>query len=677
MGKTLDMYGNYIGKYPYKTCKLVIGPLEAGAGMEYPTITLCASDQLETIVHEVGHNWFYGIIGNNERRYPWMDESINSYFDKVVTNALNESEAGEVIPDKRFYNPISRRAWISKHATFVGIRQMMAFGTSQAINLTSEAFSNGAYGLVIYGKGPLAFAYLREQIGDVLFFKCFRDYFQTWKFRHPLPGDIQRSFEQTCGFSLNWFFKDILSDVNSIDYISKGGGFRIKGSDSLDLYLRSKGAKPGDINPNGFLSERSFYNNGQKKRLVRLSLPLGYPLYDRDVQVNIMPFMGYNLYDGFYPMLVINNTLLNDRAIDYAFLPGYSFKNKSMNGWGKISYRYVSEKDRSYVEAGIQGQSYGLDFGQSIIQNSYYRMMPFLKWIKIGGKEGVSRVEKTFALQFIHTGLRNSSYEIGKDSLGNSIAGQFSSDYFFNYYRAIYGLDYRNLLDRITIGVTAEYGNNNKYDPGSSDYLKLCLKMSYSHQIKKDKYLRSEIFAGLFPYKSNSFERQSHIQDFFISGNSGAVDYTRSEVLLGRNENYFSPMFAGRQILERGGLRNIVLINSTDRYMLTWKNTIDFPGKLPISFYFDAGYMSYNKNLIGMGNSKETEFLYTGGIEVNIFSDVLKIVVPIVYSEAFSSYNQIDQSFINTIGFKLNLNYLEPNRLIKGLILDNKLSFRE
>ena len=52
--------------------------------MEYPNVTVIgdATDALtlETVImHEVGHNWFYGILGSNERTSPWLDEGINSY----------------------------------------------------------------------------------------------------------------------------------------------------------------------------------------------------------------------------------------------------------------------------------------------------------------------------------------------------------------------------------------------------------------------------------------------------------------------------------------------------------------------------------------------------------------------------------------------------------------------
>ncbi|MDA8896372.1 M1 family metallopeptidase, partial [Bacteroidia bacterium] len=76
----LEYYSKRVGNYPYKHCSAVIGPLEGAGGMEYPMITICESDDAGTIVHEIGHNWFQGLLGSNERVYPWMDESINTFY---------------------------------------------------------------------------------------------------------------------------------------------------------------------------------------------------------------------------------------------------------------------------------------------------------------------------------------------------------------------------------------------------------------------------------------------------------------------------------------------------------------------------------------------------------------------------------------------------------------------
>ncbi len=74
-------------EYPWPVVQAVEGPKNlSSGGMEYPMITLITSpeakaEELDAVItHEVGHNWFYGILGSNERDYPWMDEGINSFY---------------------------------------------------------------------------------------------------------------------------------------------------------------------------------------------------------------------------------------------------------------------------------------------------------------------------------------------------------------------------------------------------------------------------------------------------------------------------------------------------------------------------------------------------------------------------------------------------------------------
>src|SRR5690606_21254026 len=76
--QALRFYSQHVGPYPYSVCKVVVGKLDAGLGMEYPSISLVSGTDNSTVIHEVGHNWFYAALGSNERLYPWMDEGINS-----------------------------------------------------------------------------------------------------------------------------------------------------------------------------------------------------------------------------------------------------------------------------------------------------------------------------------------------------------------------------------------------------------------------------------------------------------------------------------------------------------------------------------------------------------------------------------------------------------------------
>ena len=79
-------YSRMVGEYPYNVVSAVQGPKSFGGGMEYPTITVYRPGGSEkeldlTIAHEVGHNWFYGILASNERDHPWMDEGINTFYE--------------------------------------------------------------------------------------------------------------------------------------------------------------------------------------------------------------------------------------------------------------------------------------------------------------------------------------------------------------------------------------------------------------------------------------------------------------------------------------------------------------------------------------------------------------------------------------------------------------------
>ena len=89
-------YSLWNGEYPYNACTAIDGALSAGGGMEYPMVTVIggvsSAKMLETvIVHEVGHNWFYGILGSNERKHGWMDEGLNTFYENRVTKLLSTS----------------------------------------------------------------------------------------------------------------------------------------------------------------------------------------------------------------------------------------------------------------------------------------------------------------------------------------------------------------------------------------------------------------------------------------------------------------------------------------------------------------------------------------------------------------------------------------------------------
>ena len=84
LNKSTYYYSLWNGDYPYNHVTAVDGTISAGGGMEYPNVTVIGESgsdfALNTVIaHEVGHNWFYGILGSNERENAWMDEGLNSF----------------------------------------------------------------------------------------------------------------------------------------------------------------------------------------------------------------------------------------------------------------------------------------------------------------------------------------------------------------------------------------------------------------------------------------------------------------------------------------------------------------------------------------------------------------------------------------------------------------------
>jgi aminopeptidase N len=203
-------YSGWIGEYPWPVVQAVEGPKNlSSGGMEYPMITLITSPDADAenldavITHEVGHNWFYGILGSNERDYPWMDEGINSFyqfryeaekykansiFGKSMPRELKALPAEELL--SRIYNALN------------------SLPAAAPVNTGSTGFANkNDYGIVVYVKAATWLYLVEMALGRAKFDKAMQAYFTTWKFKHPYPEDLKAALEQSTQVGLNELFE--------------------------------------------------------------------------------------------------------------------------------------------------------------------------------------------------------------------------------------------------------------------------------------------------------------------------------------------------------------------------------------------------------------------------------------------------------------------------------------
>lgn len=202
-------YSQWIGEYPYPVVAAVEGPKnQTSGGMEYPMITLITSPDADkenldaVITHEVGHNWFYGILASNERDHPWMDEGINTWFQfryEAEKYRANSVFGGSVpkqmksLPAEQFLARI-----------YTGLNTLPA---TDPIETQSASFSNKEeYGIVVYIKTAIWMAIMESSIGKDDLEKGMKEYFNAWKFKHPYPEDFRQSLEKASGRKMDEIF---------------------------------------------------------------------------------------------------------------------------------------------------------------------------------------------------------------------------------------------------------------------------------------------------------------------------------------------------------------------------------------------------------------------------------------------------------------------------------------
>lgn len=237
-------YSLWNGDYPYNQVTAVDGTISAGGGMEYPNVTVIGasgSDSgLETvIVHEVGHNWFYGILGSNERENAWMDEGINSFNETryMVTKYGDDNSISFLLGNG---NNLARRLeledfkyrWIDELSYLFPAR----FGVDQPIQCHSNSLTQLNYGAIVYKKTAAAFAMLQAHLGAARFDAAMQLYFDTWKFRHPSPKDLQACMEASSGEDLAWFFEGWIQSTKRNDLAL------VKANPRRGLVVKNKGS---------------------------------------------------------------------------------------------------------------------------------------------------------------------------------------------------------------------------------------------------------------------------------------------------------------------------------------------------------------------------------------------------------------------------------------------------
>ena len=385
----IHYYSLWNGDYPYRQVTAVDGTISAGGGMEYPNVTvigtMSSALSLETvIVHEVGHNWFYGILGTNERTHAWMDEGINSfnetrYFATKYGDTLGF--AGTMLPKglARTLGFSNLSYPLTDQYSYLLTSRM---GVDQPMSCHSNDFSSTNYGTVVYKKTAAAFAYLQGALGTEVFDRAMQAYFDAWKFRHPGPDDLRAVIERVSGKDCAWFFEGLVPTTDRVDF--RAGRVR-RGTGGREVYVWNRGGVGGPFElsvqdgegkwasagwndplpagtgrwvavPEGAQAVRvdgveqaleydRRNNTTQTTGVLRRMDPLELRLLTGLEQpyrttVSFLPLVGWNLHDGWMPGLVVHNEVLPLRDFGWHVAPMWGLKSGTLTGFARMSHRF-------------------------------------------------------------------------------------------------------------------------------------------------------------------------------------------------------------------------------------------------------------------------------------------------------------------------------------------------
>lgn len=224
----LQHFGEWYGAYPYPTLTIVEPVFQSDSGgMEYPTIFTAgtrwlsprhSNDPEYVVLHEAGHQFWYGLVANNEVEHAWLDEGLTEYSDSRLQsiafqpNYLVQRFFGDFIP-WQFRDIALQRAtdtnWMNTYRRNPD-RDSLSVPTAQLWPGTHQNMS--------YHKATLMLHTLERMYTWEVMQRVLSVFYSRFKFGHPRPADFFTALDQVTGKNHDWFQEQVYRSSNTFDY---------------------------------------------------------------------------------------------------------------------------------------------------------------------------------------------------------------------------------------------------------------------------------------------------------------------------------------------------------------------------------------------------------------------------------------------------------------------------
>ena len=703
VNRSVAFYSDKVGEYPWPHATAVQSALSAGAGMEYPMITVIglsrSAKSLDNVItHEVGHNWFYGILGSNERMHAWMDEGLNSYYEGRYMDTYWESSSNQL------------PGFITKghdhQFDHIGYKVLAKSNAMQPPSMDSEKMWQGCYWLGSYVKVPYLWSYLDAYVGEEAVDSMMQAYFELWKFKHPNPADLQLVMENHSPMDFDWIFEHGMAAEDPMDYKIKSvtdHSVTIKNTGLMDAPVHLVAFKGDEVVAekwmDGFDGEQEvemdlkgadrvhldpYYqspdlirsNNDSALRgiMKRMSKP-GFRMLtgverDNKADIYMVPVPAGNAYEGFMLSPMFHNYEFPAHRLKFMLMPFVGLKHGTFSGMGDIKLNnFIRGNDFiRNIEIGYNFKSFIYDYRQEQFDylQRYYRHAPRLSFLFNADRS--KGAYSALTLRYLDvkqeeaqfgdtTGVFN-----GFEYVGNAVV---DVQYEYNISRAIdpwsLAVNYRQLVK-----------TDSDFD---RDFSRISLTFNKAFTYDKGRSVRLRLFGGYFISNENRNSFSDSGRAFQLTGNGHELDDAWfDDQMIGRNE--LDGLGAQQVVIRDAGFKNAFprsfsSISGNSNNMMLAVNLsadlpVDLPLRLPLKPYFDIAYSAGGPM---QSTALVDNLWYSGGIAFVLPFDILSIYCPVINSdnlkEIYLSSGQ--DSFFKQISFSLKLDLLNLDKTLNKL----------
>ncbi|RYY66031.1 MAG: M1 family peptidase [Chitinophagaceae bacterium] len=624
----LRFYSTEVGDYPYDVCKVVQGPDAFGGGMEYPTITVIepihSARELDiTIAHEIGHNWFYGALANNERDAPWLDEGFNSYYERRYTRARYGADTDAGFEELLFLTLVHQKR-------------------DQPIATPADSMTDANYQLVTYYKTARWLEGIEQTLGRESMQRMMQGWYAQNKFRHVQPEDFYRHLQR-------WAPRAAATFPAQLQHLG-----------ALPIQQRKAGtALLTPFQPKTFQSYLQ-----QPKRAAWL----------------LSPAFGANRYDRLMIGAVLTNYLLPPPKLRLLLLPLYATGPKQWNGLGRLSYSMYPDRGPKRIELFTAASTFSYnEFTDDKDRRFTARFFKVAPGAELEFRNRDRRSLQRRLLQWKSYFIGEQPFRISYDSVitatDTTLALNTSKrDLRFSVHQLAFRIDNIRALYPYSAAAWVQT---------SAYFTRLHLEGNYFFNYPKGGGLSLRAFAGKLLYDRHRSDYPYGLFPgrFFLnmSGASGEEDYTYSHYFVGRSA--FEGITSQQIAIRDGGFKmRTPLLSQPVGQSDDWLTALNFntsipeavnplrvlPIKVPLHLFFDIGTQAGAWEAGATGG----RFLFEGGLHLPVAGGLVNFYFPIVYSKVYREYAQSmypKNRFFKTMTFSIDL------QRTSGLIKNQRL----